>query len=70
MISLDSSKWKELDSAGSDTDGILRDLMEGKGDFRENMECMGWDLSQPDCGKRASYWDWLAKFIGYGWCSG
>lgn len=24
----------------------------------------------PDCGKRAAYWDWLAKFIGYGWCGG
>lgn len=23
-----------------------------------------------DCGKRAAYWDWLAKFIGYGWCGG
>lgn len=49
MISLDSSIWKELDSAGSDTDEILRDLMEGKGDFRENMESLGWDLSHQAC---------------------
>lgn len=45
MISLDSPIWKELDAAGSDTDEILRDLMEGKGEFRENMECLSWDLS-------------------------
>ena len=49
MISLDSSIWKELDSVGSDTDEILRDLMEGKGDFRENMESLGWDLSHQAC---------------------
>ena len=40
MISLDSPIWKELDSAGSDTDEILRDLMEEKGDFHENMESL------------------------------
>ena len=45
MISLDSPIWKELNSAGSDVEEILRDLMEGKGDFRENMECLGEDLS-------------------------
>ena len=41
MIPLDSPIWKELDSAGSDADEILRDLMEGKGDFCEDMECLG-----------------------------
>ncbi len=51
MISLDSPIWKELGSAGSDTDEILRDLMEGKGDFRENMEELSWDLSH-----QASYY--------------
>ena len=45
MISLNSPIWKELDSAGSDADEILCDLMEGKGDFREDMECLGYDLS-------------------------
>ena len=49
MISLDSPIWKELDSAGSDTDEILRDLMEGKEDFRENMESLSWDLSHQVC---------------------
>lgn len=33
MIYLDSPMWKELDFAGSDADEILRDLMEGKGDY-------------------------------------
>ena len=55
MISLDSPIWKELGSAGSDTDEILRDLMEGKGDFRENMEELSWDLSH-----QASYYDMTA----------
>ena len=49
MIPLDSPIWKELDSAASDTDEILRDLMEGKGDFRENMECLSWNLSHQAC---------------------
>lgn len=49
MISLDSPIWKKLDSAGSDTDEILRDLMEGKGDFYENMECLNWNLSHQAC---------------------
>lgn len=55
MISLNSPIWKELGSAGSDTDEILRDLMEGKGDFRENMEELSWDLSH-----QASYYDMTA----------
>ena len=49
MIPLDSPIWKELDSAGSDADEILRDLMEGKGDFCEDMECLGEDLSCQFC---------------------
>ncbi len=55
MISLDYPIWKELGSAGSDTDEILRDLMEGKGDFRENMEELSWDLSH-----QASWYDMTA----------
>lgn len=49
MIPLDSPIWKELGSAASDTDEILRDLMEGKGDFRENMECLNGNLSHQAC---------------------
>lgn len=49
MISLDSPIWKELDSAGSDMDEILCDLMEGKGDFYENMKILGENLSCQAC---------------------
>lgn len=43
MILLDSPIWKELDSSGSDTYEVFHDLMEGKGDFREDMEFLGED---------------------------
>ncbi len=43
MIPLDSPIWKELDSSGNDTYKVFHDLMEGKGDFREDMEFLGED---------------------------
>lgn len=49
MIPLDSPIWKELDSSGSDTYEVFHNLMEGKGDFREDMEFLGEDLSCQFC---------------------
>lgn len=45
MIMLNSPVWKRLTSAGSHADGILQDLLEGRGEFHENMENLGEDLS-------------------------
>lgn len=60
MISLDSPIWKELSSAWSDTHELLSDLMEGKGNFRENMECLGENLSH-----QFSYYDATAYVLPY-----
>ncbi len=49
MIPLDSPIWKELDSSGNDTYEVFHDLREGKGDFREDMEFLGEDLSCQFC---------------------
>ncbi len=58
MIPLDSPIWKKLDSAGTDVDELLRNLMEGNGDFRENMEFLGEDLSH-----QFSYYDATAYVL-------
>lgn len=45
MVDLKAPVWKELSSAGNDADKWLRSLLEGKMEFRENMEVLGEDLS-------------------------
>lgn len=45
MIRLDAPIWKELSSAGNDADRWLRDLMEGNGELRENIDVAAEDLS-------------------------
>lgn len=45
MIRLDSPIWKKLSSAGNDADRWLRELVEGNGELRENIEVVAEDLS-------------------------
>ncbi|MDE7477002.1 MAG: hypothetical protein K2M91_03475 [Lachnospiraceae bacterium] len=45
MVALDDPIWKEVSSAGNDVDELLYCLMNGEGDFREDMECLAEDLS-------------------------
>lgn len=45
MVEINDPVWKELSSAGNDADKWLRCLMEGEGDFRENVEILAEDLS-------------------------
>lgn len=45
MVELNSPVWQTLFSAGNDADKWLRRLIEGNGDFRENMEILAEDLS-------------------------
>lgn len=45
MISLNSPMWEELSTSGNNTAKLLRNLMEGTGDFCENMMFLAEDLS-------------------------
>lgn len=45
MVDLNAPVWGELSSAGNDADKWLRSLLEGKMEFRENMEILAEDLS-------------------------
>lgn len=45
MIDLDSAAWKNVDSAYSEIEGLLKDLLAHKGELRETLEHIDGDLS-------------------------
>lgn len=45
MVDLNAPVWKELSSAGNDTEKLLSRLLSGKGDFREDLKILDENLS-------------------------